>query len=90
MTLDEATRHLAEAGIDNPRAEARLLLAHVMGITRDTTLTVTPTPEQAQSLADLVARRSASSIKVSLSGRGTSTPGPTSKSRLQNSLWPVI
>jgi WD40 repeat protein len=35
-------------------------------------------------------RRSASSIKVSVSGRGISTPGPTLKSRLQNSLWPMI
>ena len=59
MTLDGATRRLAEAGIENPRAEARLLLAHVLGITRDATLTATPTQEQAQSFAGLVARRSA-------------------------------
>ena len=28
MTLDDATRRLAEAGVDNPRGDARLLLAH--------------------------------------------------------------
>ena len=39
---------LAEAGIENPRAEARLLLAHALGISRDQTLTATPTPEQAR------------------------------------------
>lgn len=59
MTLDEATRNLVEAGIDNPRAEARLLLAHVLGIARDQTLTATPTQAQAQDFAGLVMRRAA-------------------------------
>ena len=57
MTLDEATSRLADAGIDNPRAEARLLLAHVLGISRDQTLTAQPTTGQAQSFAGLVMRR---------------------------------
>ncbi|MFO1246794.1 MAG: peptide chain release factor N(5)-glutamine methyltransferase [Alphaproteobacteria bacterium] len=57
MTLDEATRRLAGAGIDNPRAEARLLLAHALGTSRDQTLTAQPTPEQAECFARLVERR---------------------------------
>lgn len=57
MTLDDATRALADSGVDNPRAEARLLLAHVMGITREQTLTATPTPEQAAAYTRAVARR---------------------------------
>ncbi len=59
MTLEEATRLLAEQGIENPRAEARLLLAHALGIRRDQTLTATPTQEQATQFAALVARRAA-------------------------------
>ena len=57
MTLDEATGALADAGIDSPRMEARLLLAHALGIGRDQTLTATPTPEQAAHFESLVKRR---------------------------------
>lgn len=57
MTLDKAARALADAGIDNPRMEARLLFAHALGISRDRTLTATATPEQAALYAGLVARR---------------------------------
>lgn len=57
MTLDEAARALADAGIDNPRMEARLLFAHALGTGRDRTLTATATPEQAVRYAGLVARR---------------------------------
>src|SRR6185312_6914018 len=56
MTLDEATRLLAEAGVENPRADARLLLAHVLGISRDQSLTAVPTPQQAAQFAALVPR----------------------------------
>ena len=59
MTLDEATRLLAEAGIDNPRAEARLLLAHALGVTREQTLAATPTPDQSAKFDALIARRTA-------------------------------
>jgi release factor glutamine methyltransferase len=38
VTLDEAAQKLAAAGIDNPRGEARLLLAHALGVSRDETL----------------------------------------------------
>jgi len=57
MTLDAATRLLAEAGVDNPRADARLLLAHVLSISRDQTLTAMPTPTQAAQFSALVTRR---------------------------------
>jgi release factor glutamine methyltransferase len=69
VTLDEATSRLADAGIDNPRAEARLLLAHVLGISRDRTLTAQPTPEQAQAFAKLVARRAANEPFAYITGR---------------------
>ena len=59
MTLDEATRLLADAGVEAPRAEARLLLAHALGVSRDATLTVTPTPDQTVLFARLLARRAA-------------------------------
>ena len=50
-------RLLAEAGIENPRGEARLLLAHALGVSRDATLTATPTPDQSAAFAAFVARR---------------------------------
>ena len=59
MTLDEATRLLAEAGIESPRAEARLLMAHALGISREATLSATPTPDQAARFAAAVSRRAA-------------------------------
>ena len=59
MTLDEATRLLAEAGIDNPRGEARLLLAHALGISKEQTLAASPTPDQSAKFDALIARRSA-------------------------------
>ncbi len=57
MTLDDATRLLAQAGVENPRSEARLLMAHALGISRDQTLTIIPTPEQSAGFEALVARR---------------------------------
>ena len=59
MTLDEAARYLAGAGIENARREARLLLAHALGASRDATLTAAPTPEQSAKFAAMVARRAA-------------------------------
>ena len=59
MTLDEATRLLAEAGIDNPRGEARLLLAHALGVAKEQTLAVQPTPDQSAKFDALIARRGA-------------------------------
>ena len=59
MTLDEASRCLAGAGIEGARREARLLLAHALGASRDATLTAAPTPEQSATFAAMVARRAA-------------------------------
>ena len=69
MTLDEATRLLAEAGVDNPRADARLLLAHVSGISRDQTLTATPTQDQAVQFDVLVKRRAGREPFAYITGR---------------------
>ena len=69
MTLDEATRVLAQARVDNPRADARLLLAHVLGISRDQTLTAAPTLEQAAQFAALVARRAQREPFAYITGR---------------------
>jgi release factor glutamine methyltransferase len=69
VTLEDATRRLAEVGIENPRTEARLLLALAMGISRDQTLNATPTPEQAAAFSALVARRAAHEPFAYISGR---------------------
>lgn len=69
MTLDEATRALAKAGIDNPRMEARLLFAHALGIGRDQTLTATATPQQAAHFAGLIARRAGHEPFAYITGR---------------------
>jgi release factor glutamine methyltransferase len=59
VTLDEAARCLAGAGIEGARREARLLLAYALDVSRDATLTAAPTPEQSAKFATLVARRAA-------------------------------
>ena len=69
MTLEEATRRLAAAGLENPRTEARLLLAHALGVSRDATLNAEPTPEQAATFAALVARRATHEPFAYISGR---------------------
>jgi release factor glutamine methyltransferase len=71
VTLDQATRQLAEAGIGNPRAEARLLLAYALGVSREQTLThsLATTPEQAQRFAAMVARRAAREPFAYITGR---------------------
>jgi release factor glutamine methyltransferase len=69
VTLDEATRALADAGIDNPRMEARLLFAHALGISRDQTLTATATAEQAAKFATFVARRGSREPFAYIAGR---------------------
>jgi release factor glutamine methyltransferase len=59
VTLDEATQLLADAGVENPRGEARLLLAHVLGVSRYQTLAAIPTPQQGNAFESLVRRRTA-------------------------------
>ena len=69
MTLDEAARLLAGAGVESARAEARLLLAEALGVSRDRTLTATPTPKQEQAFDALVARRCNQEPFAYISGR---------------------
>jgi release factor glutamine methyltransferase len=69
LTLEEATRRLAEADIENPRGEARLLLAHALGISRDQALTATPTPDQTARFAALVSRRATHEPFAYITGR---------------------
>lgn len=69
MTLDEAARCLAEAGIEGARGEARLLLAYALDAGQDATLTVTPTPEQSAKFAALIARRAAREPFAYITGR---------------------
>lgn len=69
MTLDEAARRLAEAGIEGARREARLLLAHALNADRDATLTLVPTPAQSAAFAALVARRAAREPFAYITGR---------------------
>jgi release factor glutamine methyltransferase len=70
MSFEEAAAALAAAGIDNPRAEARLLLAHALDIGRDATLSAPPmTPDQAARFAALVARRTAREPLAYITGR---------------------
>ena len=70
MNLEQAAAALAAAGIDHPRAEARLLLAHALGTSRDATLSAPPpSPAQAAHLAALVARRAAHEPLAYITGR---------------------
>lgn len=69
MTLEEATRSLAEAGIDSPRAEARLLMAHALDISREATLTAIPTPDQAARFAAVISRRAGHEPFAYITGR---------------------
>jgi release factor glutamine methyltransferase len=69
VTLDEATRALARAGVDNPRREARLLFAHALAISRDKTLTATATLQEAARFGGFVARRAAREPFSYITGR---------------------
>jgi release factor glutamine methyltransferase len=58
VRFEEAARRLQAAGLESPRAEARLLYAHALGLTRDETLLASmPTPEQSARFAAMVMRR---------------------------------
>jgi release factor glutamine methyltransferase len=70
VTFEEAARQLAAAGLESPRAEARLLYAHALGVSRDEALcaTLTLTPEQAANFAAMVARRAAREPSAYITG----------------------
>jgi release factor glutamine methyltransferase len=100
VTFDEAARKLAAAGIESPRAEARLLYAHALGVTRDEALlsALEPTPEQAASFAVLVARRAAREPSAYITGHkefwsmdfavgpGVLVPRPDSETLIEEAL----
>jgi release factor glutamine methyltransferase len=69
VTLDEAAHCLAGAGIEGARREARLLMAHALGVSRDATLTAALTPQQKTMFAALVARRAAREPFAYITGR---------------------
>lgn len=70
VTLDEATRALAGAGIDNPRGEARLLLAAALGISREDTLMLRETsPEEKNWFRQFVERRVSREPLAYITGR---------------------
>ena len=100
MTFDEAARKLAAAGIESPRAEARLLYAHALGVTRDEALspTLRATPEQAAGFAAMVARRAAREPSAYITGHkefwsmdfavgpGVLVPRPDSETLIEEAL----
>jgi release factor glutamine methyltransferase len=58
LTLDEAAKLLNAAGVESPRTEARLLLAHVLGVRRDEILSAPALDhEQSARFAAAIARR---------------------------------
>jgi release factor glutamine methyltransferase len=71
VSLDEGARQLAAAGVENPRGEARLLLAPVMGVSKDETLSgaLTISPEQHTVFEAVVARRAAREPLAYITGR---------------------
>jgi release factor glutamine methyltransferase len=71
VTLEEAARQLAAAGVESARTEARLLYAHALGVRRDDVLSagLKPTQEQAAGFAAMVARRAAREPFAYITGR---------------------
>lgn len=56
--VDDATRRLAQSGVETPAHDARMLLAHVLGVERSQLPLVREvSPAQAEAYAALVARR---------------------------------
>jgi release factor glutamine methyltransferase len=70
VTFEEGARRLAEAGLESPRAEARLFYAHALGVSRDETLSpgLKPTPAQAAQFAAMIARRAAREPSAYITG----------------------
>jgi release factor glutamine methyltransferase len=58
MLLADATRLLADAGVESPRVDAELLLAHALGVPRARLLTLDDVPDDvADRFGDLLAQR---------------------------------
>jgi release factor glutamine methyltransferase len=58
-TLRDGAEVLAQAGIDNPRLEARILLAHALGCSAEDVIRELNAPAPTSSFATLIARRAA-------------------------------
>lgn len=100
MTFDQAVRQLAAAGIESPRAEARLLYAYALGVTRDEALSPArvPTQEQAARIASMVGRRVAREPSAYITGHkefwsmdfavgpGVLVPRPDSETLIEEAL----
>lgn len=67
--LDRSAARLAEAGVEHPRLEARLLLAHALGVAQETLLRDRAAPVDAGPLAPLVERRRAGEPLAYILGR---------------------
>lgn len=81
--LRATSSRLAAAGIDSARAEASIIVAHVLGVDRGAPVAAEePTPEQLRRVEDLVAARAADRIPVqyllgtAVSGRLDLAVGP--------------
>ena len=68
--LEAAAALLARAGVENAKGEARLLLAHVLGVSRDAVLTPPQlTPDQQKAFDALVARRAGREPHAYITGK---------------------
>ena len=99
MLVTSGATRLAAAGIENARAEARLLLAHALGVTRDETLSAPAvTPEQAAAFETFIVRRAAREPFAYITGRkefwslpfavgpGVLVPRPESETLIEQAL----
>src|ERR671916_2196809 len=68
--LTDAARRLAAAGVESPRVDAELLLAHVLGVTRTGLLTLGEVPDDAAARFEALAGQRADRVPLQhLTGR---------------------
>lgn len=98
--LDDAASRLRDAGVESPRAEARLLLAHAMGVNREDLISgsVVPDDEALLRFEDAVERRRAREPFAYIVGRkeffshdfevgkGVLIPRPDSEALVEHAL----
>jgi release factor glutamine methyltransferase len=104
VNFDEAARLLRAAGLESPRAEARLLYAHALGLPRDETLGASgrPTPEQLARFGAMVTRRAAREPSAYITGHrefwsldfqvgpGVLVPRPETETLIEEALKLVL
>src|SRR5919205_457157 len=70
LLLTDATRRLADAGVESPRVDAELLLAHVLGVSRAALLTLDEVPDDAAARFEALAGQRADRVPLQhLTGR---------------------